>query len=140
MIGPGCTSSQISPGLSLKQTLGPAPCAFIMAAGPREDAHEHGGRGDLSTPFVDACCRPALAARRDPGLTRRHRLVNIRKFVVSAGALDELVGLGPLRVHAVRFLEAGVVAGLNIIVAGDTQAGKPASCEYAPNAGVVSLP
>jgi len=50
--------------------------------------------------------------------------VNIRKFVLSAGLLDELVGLGTLTSRVARFLEAAVVAGLNIIVAGGTQAGK----------------
>jgi pilus assembly protein CpaF len=50
--------------------------------------------------------------------------VNIRKFVISADSLDELVGLGTLTPHAARFLEASVAAGLNVIVAGGTQAGK----------------
>jgi pilus assembly protein CpaF len=50
--------------------------------------------------------------------------VNIRKFVVTANLLDELVALGTLTQHAARFLEASVCAGLNIIVAGGTQAGK----------------
>ena len=50
--------------------------------------------------------------------------MNIRKFVLSAGLLDELVGLGTLTSQVARFLEAAVVAGLNIIVAGGTQAGK----------------
>ena len=49
---------------------------------------------------------------------------NITKFVLSANSLDELVGLGTLTPQAARFLEATVVAGLNIIVAGGTQAGK----------------
>ena len=59
-----------------------------------------------------------------PDITRQHWSVNIRKFVVSAHSLDELVALGTLTAHAARFLEAAVVAGLNIIVAGGTQAGK----------------
>ncbi len=50
--------------------------------------------------------------------------MNIRKFVLSANSLDELVGLGTLTAQAARFLEAAVVAGLNVIVAGGTQAGK----------------
>jgi pilus assembly protein CpaF len=44
--------------------------------------------------------------------------------VARAGHLDELVGLGTLTPPAARFLEAAVVAGLNIVVAGGTQAGK----------------
>jgi pilus assembly protein CpaF len=50
--------------------------------------------------------------------------VNIRKFVISADSLDELVDLGTLTPPASAFLEASVAAGLNIIVAGGTQAGK----------------
>jgi pilus assembly protein CpaF len=59
-----------------------------------------------------------------PDITRRHWSVNIRKFVLSANSLDELVTLGTLTAQAARFLEAAVVAGLNVIVAGGTQAGK----------------
>lgn len=59
-----------------------------------------------------------------PDITRRHWAVNIRKFVLSASSLDELVAVGTLTAAAARFLEASVVAGLNIIVAGGTQAGK----------------
>jgi pilus assembly protein CpaF len=50
--------------------------------------------------------------------------VNIRKFVLRAYSLDELVALGTLPVQAARFLEAAVVSGLNVLVAGGTQAGK----------------
>ena len=38
--------------------------------------------------------------------------------------MNELVGLGTLTSAAAQFLEAAVVSGLNIIVAGGTQAGK----------------
>ena len=50
--------------------------------------------------------------------------VNIRKFVLSAHSLDQLVVLGTLTPQAARFLEAAVAAGLNILVSGGTQAGK----------------
>ena len=50
--------------------------------------------------------------------------VNIRKFVLQAHSLDELVALGTLTVHAARFLEAAVAVGLNLLVSGGTQAGK----------------
>jgi pilus assembly protein CpaF len=59
-----------------------------------------------------------------PDITRRHWSVNIRKFVLSANSLDELVALGTLTAQAAAFLEAAIVAGLNIIIAGGTQAGK----------------
>jgi len=59
-----------------------------------------------------------------PDITRQHWAVNIRKFVLTAHSLDELVGLGTVTAQAARFLEAAVASGLNIIVAGGTQAGK----------------
>ena len=50
--------------------------------------------------------------------------MNIRKFVVRAHTLDQLVDLGSLTEQAAGFLGGAVAAGLNIIVAGGTQAGK----------------
>ena len=50
--------------------------------------------------------------------------VNIRKFVLQAHHLDELVALGTLTTQAARFLEAAVASGLNVLVSGGTQAGK----------------
>ena len=54
----------------------------------------------------------------------RHWAVNIRKFVVKADHLEDLVRLGTLTKEAATFLQAAVTAGLNILVAGGTQAGK----------------
>jgi len=48
---------------------------------------------------------------------------NIRKFVARAHSLVELVDLQTLPPHAAEFLHASVVAGLNIVVSGGTQAG-----------------
>jgi len=45
----------------------------------------------------------------------------VRKFVVKADHLDDLVRLGTVTREAAKFLEACVVAGLNILVAGGTQ-------------------
>jgi len=59
-----------------------------------------------------------------PDITKDHWHVNIRKFVVKANHLDDLVRLGTVTRQAAKFLEACVVAGLNILVAGGTQAGK----------------
>ena len=59
-----------------------------------------------------------------PDVTRQHWSVNIRKYVVRATTLDELVGLGTLTPHAAAFLHAAVRAGLNVLVSGGTQAGK----------------
>ena len=65
-----------------------------------------------------------------PDITRKHWSVNIRKFALSANSLDELVGLGTLTPQAARFLEAAIIAGLNVIVAGGTQAGKTTLLNY----------
>ena len=84
-----------------------------------------GRRLDVSSPFVDA--RLADGSRLhvvNSEITGRHLAVNIRKFVVRATSLDDLVRLDTLTPQAARFLEAAVVAGLNVIVAGGTQAGK----------------
>ena len=84
-----------------------------------------GRRVDLASPFVDATLPDGSRLHVViPDVTRAHWAVNIRKFVVPATHLDELVALGTLPPPAARFLEAAVVSGLNIIVAGGTQAGK----------------
>ena len=84
-----------------------------------------GRRLDLSSPFVDASLPDGERLHVViPDVTRRHWAVNIRKYVVRAHHLDDLVSLGSLTPHAARFLETAVIAGLNILVAGSTQAGK----------------
>jgi pilus assembly protein CpaF len=82
-------------------------------------------RVDLSSPFVDATLPDGSRIHVViPDITREHWAVNIRKFVVKAERLDQLVQFGTLTERASEFLEACVAAGLNIIVAGGTQAGK----------------
>jgi len=84
-----------------------------------------GRRVDLSTPFVDAMLPDGSRLHVViPDITRQHWALNIRKFVVRAHTLDQLVDLGSLTEQAAAFLSAAVAAGLNIIVAGGTQAGK----------------
>lgn len=84
-----------------------------------------GRRLDLSAPFVDAQLPDGSRLHVViPTITRRHLAVNIRKFVISVAGLDELVRLGSLTERAARFVEASVVAGLNVLVSGGTQAGK----------------
>jgi pilus assembly protein CpaF len=84
-----------------------------------------GRRVDLSTPFVDAMLPGGSRLHVViPDITRVHWSVNIRKFVVRATHHDDLVQLGTLTGQAARFLEAAVASGLNILVAGGTQAGK----------------
>jgi pilus assembly protein CpaF len=84
-----------------------------------------GRRLDISQPFVDAMLpgghRLHVVLN---GISRNYTAVNIRKFVVRAAQLEDLVDLGSLTVSAARFLRASVTAGLNILVAGGTQAGK----------------
>lgn len=84
-----------------------------------------GRRVDLSSPFVDAVLPDGSRLHVViPDITREHWHINIRKFVVKADHLDDLVALGTLTRPAATFLEAAVIAGLNILVAGGTQAGK----------------
>jgi len=84
-----------------------------------------GRRIDLSSPFVDAMLpgghRLHVVLN---GISREFTAVNIRKFVLKAATLHDLVRLGSLTAEAAAFLEASVVAGLNVLVAGATQAGK----------------
>jgi pilus assembly protein CpaF len=102
----------------------------ILGAGQLADLVERmlrtsGRRIDMSTPFVDAMLPDGSRLHVViPDVTRRHMAVNIRKFVLSAHSLDELVALGTLTAQVARFLEASVAAGLNILVSGGTQAGK----------------
>ena len=84
-----------------------------------------GRRVDLSTPFADAMLPDGSRLHVViPDITRRHVAVNVRKFVLRANSLEELVALGSLTRRAARFLDAAVVSGLNVLVAGGTQAGK----------------
>lgn len=84
-----------------------------------------GRRVDLSSPFVDAALPGGSRLHVViPDITRRHWAVNIRKFVVAADELDDLVRLGSLTAQASRFLAACVASGLNVLVSGGTQAGK----------------
>lgn len=84
-----------------------------------------GRRVDLSSPFVDATLPDGSRLHVViPDITREDWVVNIRKFVVRADSLDDLVRLGTLTRQAAAFLSAAVASGLNILVAGGTQAGK----------------
>lgn len=84
-----------------------------------------GRRLDLSSPFVDA---PLIDGSRlhvaIPDITRKHWAVNIRKFVLGANDLDELVRLNSITAEAAAFLGDAVQAGANVVVSGGTQSGK----------------
>jgi len=102
----------------------------ILTSGQVRDLVERmlkssGRRLDLSSPFVDAALPDGSRLHVViPDVTREHFAVNIRKHVVRATRLEHLVRLGSLTPHAATFLDAAVRAGVNIVVAGATQAGK----------------
>jgi pilus assembly protein CpaF len=84
-----------------------------------------GRRLDESSPMVDA--RLSDGSRLNaaiPPATTRWCCVTIRKFLLRAHALEELVRLGTLSESAAAFLDAAVQAGVNILVSGPTGAGK----------------
>jgi pilus assembly protein CpaF len=84
-----------------------------------------GRRIDISRPFVDAMLPEGHRLHVVlEGISRGFSAVNIRKFVLRAARLEGLVELGSMPARAASFLEASVRAGLNILVAGGTQAGK----------------
>ncbi len=96
-----------------------------QTAGRREEPETVPRLGNTAPKFcsdaADASAKRQLSSARPTGR------VDTCSFVLSPGSLDELVSLGTLTVQAARFLEAAVIAGLNIVVAGGTQAGKPTS-------------
>jgi pilus assembly protein CpaF len=84
-----------------------------------------GRRLDLSSPFVDAMLPDGSRLHVViPDITREHWAINVRRFVVRARTVMDLVSLGMLSSQAATFLDAAVIAGLNIVVAGGTQSGK----------------
>lgn len=84
-----------------------------------------GRRVDLASPFVDASLPDGSRLHVVvPDVTRRHWSVNIRKFSDRVTTLDALVGLGSVPPAAAAFLTAAMLAGLNVLVSGATQAGK----------------
>jgi pilus assembly protein CpaF len=102
----------------------------ILAPGQVQELVERmlkssGRRIDVSTPFVDAMLPGGHRLHVVlEGISRGFSAVNIRKFVVRATRLGDLVDLGSLTDQAARFLDAAVASGLNIVVSGGTQAGK----------------
>ena len=84
-----------------------------------------GRRVDLSNPFVDATLPDGSRLHvAIPDITRKHWSVNIRKFIVGSKSLEGLISVGTVTDQAAAFLQACVISGLNIVVAGATQAGK----------------
>ena len=84
-----------------------------------------GRRLDLSSPFVDAALESGERLHVViPDITRRHWAVNIRKYVLRARSLPELVAVNLLPAGVAAFLDASIRAGHHILVSGATQAGK----------------
>ncbi len=84
-----------------------------------------GRRLDLSSPFVDAMLPDGSRLHVViPDITREHWAINIRRFVVRARHVGDLAEIGVLSAKAAEFLDACVLAGLNVVVAGGTQSGK----------------
>lgn len=84
-----------------------------------------GRRLDTSNPFVDATLPDGSRLHvAIPEITSTHWAVNIRKFSAQTHSLDSLIRRRTLTEQAASFLQACVSAGLNIVVAGATQAGK----------------
>jgi pilus assembly protein CpaF len=84
-----------------------------------------GRRLDEASPMVDVRLRDGsrLNAVVPPASTR-WTSVTIRKFLLRAQSLQELVALGALPEPAAEFLDAAVQAGVNILVSGQTGSGK----------------
>ena len=84
-----------------------------------------GRRLDEASPMVDVRLRDGsrLNAIVPPASTR-WTSVTIRKFVLRAQSLHELVELGALPAAAADFLDAAVQGGVNILVSGQTGSGK----------------
>ena len=82
-------------------------------------------RLDLSNPFVDATLADGSRLHVViPDVTSKHWCVNIRKHVLRAATLPDLVDQLVLDSSAADYLTQSVAAGKNIVVSGGTQAGK----------------
>lgn len=84
-----------------------------------------GRRLDEASPMVDVRLRDGSRLNAViPPASARWTSITIRKFVMRAQSLAQLVELGALSSAAAEFLEAAVQAGVNILVSGPTGAGK----------------
>lgn len=84
-----------------------------------------GRRLDEASPMVDA--RLPDGSRLNaviPPLTSRWTHVTIRKFLLRARTLEDLINLQTITREAAAFLEGAVQAGLNILISGGTGSGK----------------
>jgi pilus assembly protein CpaF len=110
----------------------------VLSAGEVRDLVERmlkpsGRRLDLSSPFVDALLSDGSRLHAViPDITREHLSLNIRKFVVAANGLEDLVARGSMTAHAARFLEAsqaGKTTLLNTLINSIPPRERVISCE-----------
>jgi pilus assembly protein CpaF len=84
-----------------------------------------GRRLDGSSPWVDVILPDGSRLNAViPPATTIGTCITIRKFTLRAQSLDQLVLLGSLTEEAARFLDACVQAGVNLVISGQTGAGK----------------
>lgn len=82
-------------------------------------------RLDLSTPFVDATLADGSRLHvAIPDVVQSHWSVNIRKFMTRLNSLSQLVERNVMNQQMAVLLEAAIVSGYNVVVAGGTGTGK----------------
>lgn len=87
--------------------------------------HSTGRRVDLSQPFVDASLPDGSRLHVViPDITRRHWVVNVRKFLPHYRDLDGLVAARSLTDDAAVLLRRAMANGASVLVSGPTHAGK----------------
>ena len=83
-----------------------------------------GRRLDEASPLVDVRLPDGSRLNAVIPPASEFTAVTIRKFLLRAQSLDQLVRLGTLPTAVARFLDAAVRAGVNILVSGPTGSGK----------------
>jgi len=84
-----------------------------------------GRRLDEASPWVDVILPDGSRLNAViPPATTIGTCITIRKFTLRAQSMDQLVLLGSLTEEAARFLDACVQAGINLVISGQTGAGK----------------
>ncbi len=87
--------------------------------------HPLGRTIDISNPMVDSHLPDGSRINAIiPPLSLRGPILTIRKFSDQLNSIDDLLRSGTLTPYMARFLEASVLAKLNIIVCGGTGSGK----------------
>ncbi len=84
-----------------------------------------GRRLDLSQPFVDASLADGSRLHvAIPPITSTHWAVNIRRYIVRARTMDDLVNVGMVPPEVAQWLGTAMADGRSIVIAGATSAGK----------------